>query len=739
MDHVPSAPLAAQGHRARWLARRLMGPGPGRPAPLAAARVAVALAAPLAVGLMFGRRDLAVLATGAALFTAIVEPGGGYGRHLRVYGVMTVVNALVTMLALMVAGHPVAAGLAMLALGLAAGVATAWGAVPTAVAPAALILFILGEAFTPSPAFWWAVLAVVAGTAWVALIAVLPWPVAPYAPAELAVANAWLAVSDLAARPDDDRRRESAIRSIEEARDCVASVRSRRPGWSRESARLWATVIAAQRVSSLISATEDERRREAALPAVRHAMDDVLARVSDAAREVAATAIDMRHPIDLEPVSRAVAHLHAMLPDPATLQGAARHDALVAAGRARSAARLERRLRDAARALSLPDPPRVRITRPERRATQVTLRAALDPRGSGVRHGLRLGIATGISVGAFTALTGTPVLGITHGQWVSIALVGVLQPTLGDSVQVAGQRAIGTVIGSFVAMALLALLGGAPWALAAGIVAVGAVAALLEPVNYTWFIGLFTPLSLMLSAFGAGLDAAIATERLIATAIACGVGVLLATVLWPTRSGEQLPSVLARALRGAAADLDGVMRVAGGTVTRSRMTELHHAAVVAMDEAARVTQARMAESIEAFAHPDGLAALEATAMQLVRDVGALGARIPLDGVQVPGMDDARVRMTEALREVAGALEAGTPPPRLDALPDCLDAGRDAVRRMETGNAMVRGLASTVDMLDTIAEAIQRLGAEVAEWEVQRSEAGGRAWWHRLVPAALHQH
>lgn len=725
--------LGGGGRRARWLARRLVGPGAGRPAPLAAARVALALAAPLAMGLLIGRRDLAILATGAALFTAVVEPGGGYGRHLRVYGAMTILNAVVTMAALLVAGHAVAAGLVMLALGIAAGVATAWGAVPTSMAPAALILFILAEAFTPSPAFWAAVLAVVAGTAWVALISVLPWPVAPYAPAELAVANAWLAVAHLAARPDDDRRREAAIRSIEAARDTVGSVRSRRPGWSRESARLWATVIAAQRVSSLISATEDERRRESALPAVRTAMDDVLSEVATASREVAAAVIDMHRPVDLTDLSAAVARLHALLPDPSTLEGAARHEALVAAGRARSAGRLERRVRDAARALSLPDPPRVRIARPDRRTSHVTLRAALDPRGAGVRHGLRLGIATGVSVGAFTALSGTPVLGITHGQWVSIALVGVLQPTLGDSVQVAAQRAIGTVIGALIAMALLATLTGDPWALAAGIVVIGAVAALLEPVNYAWFIVLFTPLSLMLSAFGAGLDAAIATERLIATGIACGIGVLLATVAWPTRSGEELPGVLARALRAAADDLGAVLGVAGGAVARSRMTEVHQRAVVATDDAARVTQARMAESIEAFTRPDALAALEATSMQLVRDIGALGGRIPLDGVEIPGADAAGAAMTDALTQVANALGTGSPAPSLDGLPDCLDPARDAVQRMEAGGTTVRGLASSVDMLETIANTIQRLADEANRWETARMSPH-RGWWRRLVPA-----
>ncbi|MBL6634389.1 MAG: FUSC family protein [Thermoleophilia bacterium] len=716
------------------IARRIIGPGVGRLSPLGGLRVAVALAGPLAMGLAIDRRDLAILATGAALFTAMVDPGGGYGRHLRVYSAMAAVNMLVTMLALACAGHAVTAGLVMLALGIAAGAVTAWGAVPAAAAPAGLILFIMAQAFMPSPAFWPSVLAVAAGSAWVAIIAVLPWPVAPYAPAELAVANAWMAIADQAGRPDDDRLREVAVQSLQSARDTVASVRSRRQGWSRESARLWATIQAGQRATSLIGTVEDERRREGALPAVQRAMDDVLEQVRACARGVAALCIDPRHPVDTTGLDHAVDRIRALAPDPDGLTGTDLHDALVATGRMRSARRLRRRVEDAVAALTASPPPRLRAPARPRTAHGPTLREALDWRSTGMRHGLRLGVATGISVGAFTALSGTPVIGITHGQWVSIALVGVLRPTLGDSVQVAGQRVIGTALGAVLAMGLLAAFSGSPWVLALAIVSLGAIAGWLAPVNYMWFVLLFTPLSLLLSAFGIGLDAAIASERLIATGVACVAGVLLATFAWPTRSGEQLPGALAGALRAAADDLDAVTHVADAGGSRAGMTELHNRAVVRMDDAARVLQARMAESIDSFSRPDALAAIEATSMQLVRDIGTLGGRIPLDGVAVPGMPQAREAMTSALRQVAGALDQGTAPPVLDHLPAVLDPAHDAVQRMEQGGTAVRGLASTVDMLDTIALSITRLGDEARTWRAQQVPSG-RRWWHRLLPTA----
>ena len=736
MDATTSHPglLGLEGRRARRLARSLAGPGPGRPAPLAAVRMAIALAAPLAVGVAVGRPDLAVLAALGAVFTSVVEPGGGYGRHLRVYGVMTILNALVVMAALACSGRAVAAGVVMLLLGVAAGVSTAWGSIPATVAPTCLVLFIVAQAFTPPPAFGWSVLAVAVGTAWVALIAVIPWPIAPYAPAELATGRAWMAVADYAGNPADDRLEQSALEAIEQARDTVASVRSRRPGWSSTSARLWATLVAASRVVSLVSSLEDERRREQAEPAVRAAMDDVLVQVQSAARDIAVGTVDRSHVRQAAGLEQAVERLRALTPDPEGLTGAALHTALVDRGRVRAALRINRRIGDAIDALELPDPPRVTISRPRRPAKGTSLRAALDPRCTAMRHGLRLGIAAGMSVGIFTALDGTPVIGITHGQWVSIALVGVLQPTLGDSVQIAAQRALGTALGAVVAMVLLAIAYGQPWAMAAAIVVVGAMAALLQPVNYLWFIALFTPLSLLLSAFGAGLDAAIASERIIATGVACVIGLAIAALAWPTRSGEQLPGVLANTLDTAADDLDAVLRVAAGDLPRTAMSEVHQRAMLGADDAARVLQARMGESIEAFARPDALTALEATTMQLVRDIGTLAGRIPIDGVAIPGADTVREGLTGALRKVSSAVRAGGAPPALGDLQDCLLAARATVDDARDATDVPRGLAGAVDMLDTIAFAIQRLGDEAGAWATESAQPH-RAWWQRLVPAA----
>jgi hypothetical protein len=120
-------------------------------------------------------------------------------------------------------------------------------------------------------------------------------------------------------------------------------------------------------------------------------------------------------------------------------------------------------------------------------------------------------------------------------------------------------------------------------------------------------------------------------------------------------------------------------------------------------------------------------------MQLVRDIGTLAGRIPLDGVHVPGIDDVRDALVGALRDVATALRTGGNPPSLDHLPDCLGPAHAAIDSMTSAHDAPRGLVGTVDMLDTIADAIQRLAGEVGDWERVRTERAG-GWWHRLTPA-----
>ena len=716
---------------ARWLTRRIAGPGTGRPAPLSALRMALALALPLGLGLAFDRLDLGSVGAIAALFTAIVEPGGGYRRHAAMYAIVTAMNVVVVILAVLVAGSALAAAVTMLILGTLAGVASAWGSVPTLAAPAPLGLFILTQGLHPTPRLGEAIFAVLVGSGWVILISVAPWPIAPFAPAELAAGDAWLSVAAFARDVRNARLEAGALAAIEQARDVVSSIRSRRAGWSERSHRLWATLLAAQRVTALLSATADDRRNEPADARTRAAMDAMLQVVATFASDLASNAVMPRSTPDCDALDAAARHVKQSVPSPDGLTGAPLHLALVAAARARTAARLRLRLHEGADALDLPDPPAVHVPHPRDDEWRSQVAATLSWRSTALRHGVRLGAACGISMGVFTALGPSGIFGITHGSWVTITLMVVLRPTLGDSLQSVLQRAVGTAIGGMVAVAMLAALP-LEWSLSIGLIVVGALAALLKPVNALWYVVLFTPIPLVFAASTGRSGTDILVERLIATGVACAAGLLIAAVIWPTRGGMQMPRAMAQALRTDARDLDAMIGIVIGEAPPGAASNAQREAMLAADEATRVAQAQLMESLTAFIHPRPVIALEAAVLRLPREIASLGARVWKHGVEIPGVDAVRAESVRALNDVATALEERRAPDAQTDLTATLDPAWELLQRREARGTPDVHLAAAVDALDGILHAIERVADDAAVWAASEPDRRG-GLWARLSP------
>ena len=117
-------------------------------------------------------------------------------------------------------------------------------------------------------------------------------------------------------------------------------------------------------------------------------------------------------------------------------------------------------------------------------------------------------------------------------------------------------------------------------------------------------------------------------------------------------------------------------------------------------------------------------------MQLVRDIGTLAGRIPIEGVAIPGAGHVRATLTDALGTVAAALEAGTAPADPGDLTTCLDTAHDALTHDEATGSVPMGLAGTLDILDTIATSITRIADEAGQWATE-SQAGVRTRWSRM--------
>jgi len=171
------------------------------------------------------------------------------------------------------------------------------------------------------------------------------------------------------------------------------------------------------------------------------------------------------------------------------------------------------------------------------------LRANLTLNSVMFRHALRLSAVVAIDVLLIHFIR------ITHGYWLAMTSIIVLQPYTGETVRRSGERVAGTVAGAVLAALLAASIHTEAGILA--VVSIGATFAVaLYTVDYAWYCFFLTP-TIVLMTLPHLRDWHFAAVRMGMTGLGALVAVLAMVLLWPERESLQLPGLLAR---GAAAD-----------------------------------------------------------------------------------------------------------------------------------------------------------------------------------------
>lgn len=694
---------AARPGSATWMALRLTAPGTGRPNARGAARMLLALIGPLMVGLAIGQPVLGMIAALAAFFTALIEPVGGYRAHVRAYLVMAPVNAAIAALASLVAGTVWQAGVAGLAVGVASGIIIGSTSRLALAGPFPLFLFVVVQGTAPQPAIWAAAAAAATGALWVALGSILPMAFAPFAPAEVHVADGWKAVALLAREPRSDRRHAMALAALETARLNIVAISHGSPRWQRRRQQLWASTLEAEGAMMAIIALG-----RSGVPA-----DALLAEAGRVAHAVGSFAFWHRTVPDVAGLEDAADHLVRQvqatadaLPDP--------RECAIALAPSRPARRLALRITAGLDALTEDHPPAPPI--PDRAAQPVLapLRASARWNSPGMRHGLRLGIAAGGLMAIIGAGGGDFLDLTTHGPWVTITLVDVLAPALGASLMRSTQRALGTAIGALLAAFLIWVLGD-PWLVAWAAILLGTAAALVRYINYTWVMALFTPLVLLIASTAAPMGPGIAGQRVVATLVGCGLGFLLSIILLPTRQAAALPGALADAVDAMA---DGIAAgqataVAGGSTLALAQTQRD--AMRAAEHALEVFEGVTVESLARRDADPALAELQSCTFALVERMAVMGTRMPERARLVPGTGDAVSAVIDVLRDVSGAIRGHRAPAPDPGLAGMLDAAWTDLGEAEQAGHPDHEAEGMVDGLAGIIDATERLRAAASAW------------------------
>ena len=180
------------------------------------------------------------------------------------------------------------------------------------------------------------------------------------------------------------------------------------------------------------------------------------------------------------------------------------------------------------------------------------LRANWTLRSIMMRHALRVGVVAGVDVVLIRTMN------VTHGFWLAMTSIIVLQPYGSGTLRKSAQRVGGTIAGGVLAALLAAAVH-----TEAGVVAVISVTSVLTlatyAVDYAWYCFFLTP-TFVLMSLPHLRDWHYAEVRMGTTVLGALVSVLAMRVLWPEQEQIELGRLLGRGAAAAAAYVRAMMR-----------------------------------------------------------------------------------------------------------------------------------------------------------------------------------
>lgn len=545
---------------------------PARPAYAAGFRAALATVVPLLAAQVLRLPEGGTWMSLAGFSGALVDKGGAYKARAVAIACLTAFGAI-TVFAGALASYDLTTAVALtFAVALVCSLGRAWGNTGASVGGSVLNMFVISLAYpatTLTEAFGRAGYAVIGG-AWVALLALVLWPIRPYRPARLAVADAFRKLADYVTQvvdrlvsddaTDDALPAGSAVvrGALENARATLATIRRGRPGESgrgerlivlRETAdQMFGNLIALVETIEAIPPAARDRARLGIIAAGLRDVVRVLGELADRVveeRQTGSTTVavsgapllaslttpshDGNDRAEQEPDARYVTaqyeHAASLLDRVAQFAGVAAANVAALDGTSAPAPVVLPEAEEAVESASVLAP----------------LRSVLHRDSLVLRHALRVAIVTAVAVwlaGAFH---------LSRGYWVTITAVITLQPYTGVTTLRAVQRVIGTVVGAILTAALGALFHDIRAILVLSFI-FAAVSVALLPINYAAFSVFLTPTFVLLAEASVG-DWHLAGLRVENTLLGGVLALLGARLLWPAPEWARLPAFMATALR----------------------------------------------------------------------------------------------------------------------------------------------------------------------------------------------
>lgn len=546
-------------------------------------RAACGAAAMLLLGEWLGNPLFSWAAIGAFL-TCLADSAGSNRARLASMGGFALASTLGGMVAATAAGFSVEAGLlTIMACAGVAGFSRIYGAA------AGLVLMLaagVSAIMADAPVVLWPlaqshVLIYFGGCLWALLLGLTAWRIHPFAPARQAVARAYGTLAELA-----------AIAAANDLDDVAYAVHAAElAAHTRRHARF--DIASAHRALEAVAVERTESRRLYENLLVRLARAEVLLDGITVLADLQLTHYQPAHARQRTArVLGAIARqLQAMQRD---MQGgqaiAADDDARIMLRLRQLVARLPsgtgRLLQqvDTPLALGGQDPAGLkqaaRVARPHRRGVAALLhllaalwrKAALHVRAGSAEwhHAWRCAAAAGA-----TYLI-VHLLELPFGYWATMATMLVMQPSISDSWSRSMERAVGSVVGGVLAVAVC-LVVHSPLGLAVLVFPLTVLTMALRPVSYGLYATFLTPVFVLVADVGGDPAHELSNAALRAgnNVIGALVAVLASYLFWPRRQQDDPQTQLRRMAQLNLAYLYAALSAAPALQDKPRMAQLH--------------------------------------------------------------------------------------------------------------------------------------------------------------------
>ena len=661
-------------------------------------RNTAAVVLPLGIGLATGHTEIGLAIGAGALDTMFSDQPGPYRQRMQQLLLASLAAGLASLCGFLIGGQLLLILAATAAFGFFGGLLVVFGTDTARVGMTSMILLVI-TASTPTSlvgALSGAAL-IFSGGLLLTLFSLAAWPWQRYLPERHALATVYAGLAVLARQQTRDDTDVPALT------DAMTTLQQTLLGRHRAHGR-------AMEAFGVLLELAERIRLELTAMSELHANPSIHAMFrDDAARVLAAIADALAQGESPEQAVSALRTLqaseHALLDGSSNTDGLNAHihalsGQLAAAVRNADWAGSRGELRASAEETRLPKALRSS-------SALATLRASLTPRSVAFRHAVR----TAVCLSA--ALWISRQLNLPHGYWLPMTAVIVLRPDFAATFNFGLLRVVGTVLGLVLTTVLLHITPNEPWTHLALMAVLCMAFRYLATAHYGIAVAALTGTVVILLSLGGVSSSAAVMDRVINTALGCGMA-LLAYVAWPTwergRARAALAVMLdayANYLRALARPDEHNLRREMRSASRTARTNAQ-ASIDRMRTEPATPPELLALARALFANGNRLARTAMTLEALIDDLSTLPAQ-----TEINGFVDETAR---ALQIVATALREKM---AIEALPDLRTRQRLLVTLMQgaenpaAAELLARISDRLVDNVDTVAYVVGRSQLQLA--------------------------